>query len=205
MKLLFFGTGNQAKLDQMRRVLEAFDVKLVSAREIPLSGSPLEDGKTPVENAEKKARFYFAQTGLPSFAIDQGLYIDGLPPEEQPGVFVRRVKGRELSDEEMISHYCGLAAELGGKAKAHFVNAVCLVKSEDNVISYMGEDLSTTDFFLVDKPCKTRYSGYPIDSIAVDPKTGKYWAETDWLDKSTETEDRVNAGLRRFFRRALDL
>lgn len=41
----------------------------------------------------KKARAHVARTGLPTFAMDGGLYIDAFPPDKQPGVRVRRMVG----------------------------------------------------------------------------------------------------------------
>lgn len=41
---------------------------------------------------------------IPVFASDSGLYIEGIEAERQPGVHVRRVGGKELTDEEMIDY-----------------------------------------------------------------------------------------------------
>lgn len=48
-----------------------------------------------MENAKRKALHYYRALQRPVFSEDSGLYIQGLPKEEQPGVFVRRVGGRD--------------------------------------------------------------------------------------------------------------
>ena len=37
-----------------------------------------------------------------TISMDDGLYIENIPEELQPGLFVRRVNGKELNNEEMI-------------------------------------------------------------------------------------------------------
>jgi hypothetical protein len=48
---------------------------------------------------------YAAESGLPTLAEDESLYVDFLPKDQQPGVLVRRVGGRELTDQELIDHW----------------------------------------------------------------------------------------------------
>ena len=72
-----------------------------------------ENGNTPLENAEIKARAYFETFHMPVFSCDSGLYFDELKDEEQPGIHVRRVNGKELSDEEMTEYYASLAKKYG--------------------------------------------------------------------------------------------
>ena len=60
-----------------------------------------EDGDTPEKNAIKKAIAYYQASGLPSFAIDSGLEINGLSNKEQPdvlsGEFVPESKRSQIS------------------------------------------------------------------------------------------------------------
>ena len=115
MKILY-GTTNQGKLLAMKKSVEGLDIELIGLRdfgcELPVVN---ENGKTPLENAELKARAYFAAFHMPVFSCDSGLYFDELAEEEQPGIHVRRVGGKELTDDEMIAHYASLAERHGGK------------------------------------------------------------------------------------------
>ena len=101
MKILY-GTTNQGKLLAMKKSVEGLDIELISLRdakgELPEVN---ENGKTPLENAEIKARAYFEAFHMPVFSCDSGLYFDELAEEEQPGIHVRRIGGKELTDEEM--------------------------------------------------------------------------------------------------------
>ena len=60
-----------------------------------------EDGKNPLENAEIKARTYFEAFQIPVFSCDSGLYFDELQEDEQSGLHVRRINGKELTDDEI--------------------------------------------------------------------------------------------------------
>ena len=60
MKLLY-GTGNPAKLDAMRHRLAGLGIELIGLKDLGGVKQPeiIEDGKTPLENARKKAEAYF--------------------------------------------------------------------------------------------------------------------------------------------------
>ena len=50
---------------------------------------------------------------MPVIAGDSSVFVEGLAPEEQPGLYVRRANGRSLSDDEMIDRFIGIAKKLG--------------------------------------------------------------------------------------------
>ena len=58
------------------------------------------------------------------------LLIEELPEEKQPGTHVRRVNGKELSDEEMIEYYTGLVKEYGGKLTAKWVYGMVIYSGD---------------------------------------------------------------------------
>lgn len=127
MKLLY-GTGNPAKLSAMKSRLEKIDIELISLNELKAEGKTIpavpEDGKTPLENARQKAVAYYKAFKMPVFSCDSGLYFDCVPDEVQPGVHVRNVNGKCLSDEEMIEYYGGLVKQYGNLT-ARYKNAIC--------------------------------------------------------------------------------
>ena len=45
------------------------------------------------------------------------MYIEGIPEDKQPGVFVRRINGKRLNDEEMIDYYTNLVKTYGKDGK----------------------------------------------------------------------------------------
>ncbi|WP_288605698.1 non-canonical purine NTP pyrophosphatase [uncultured Treponema sp.] len=197
---LLYGTGNPAKLNAMKKRLSRVGITLVGLKdlggEIP---EVAEDGKTPLENARKKAVAYFEAFRIPVFSCDSGLYIDGVPENEQPGVHVRRVNGKVLSDEQMIVHYSSLAKKYGNPT-ARYRNAICFVEDEKHIYEAMEPFMGSSAFVLTSKPYPVMKKGFPLDSLSVDIKTGKYYYEFigNELDRLA-----VEDGFAEFFRKIL--
>lgn len=197
---MLYGTGNPAKLNAMKKRLSGLGITLVGLKdlgcEIP---EVVEDGKTPLENARKKAVAYFEAFRIPVFSCDSGLYIDGVPENEQPGVHVRRVNGKVLSDEQMIVHYSSLAKKYGNPT-ARYRNAICFVEDEKHIYEAMEPSMGSSAFILTSKPYPVMKKGFPLDSLSVDIKTGKYYYELtgNELDRLA-----VEDGFAEFFRKIL--
>lgn len=172
MKVLF-ATTNQAKVGKYKELLEKRGIELITINDLDFRLDVNENGKNAIENAYIKAKAYYDVTKIPTIGMDNCLFIEGLPEEKQPGTYVRRVNGRELTDEEMIEYYSNLVKEYGGRliAKWIFGMVVCNGK-ESREYSW-----SKGDFYLVDKPCEKRKPGYPLDSISVMPENNKYWLD----------------------------
>ncbi len=178
MKLLY-GTGNKAKLDAMRKRLDSLgmDLEVMGLKDLGTEVPSIpEDGATPLENAERKARAYYAAFHIPVFSCDSGLYIDGIPEELQPGVHVRRVNGKILNDEEMLAYYSGLAAKYGNLT-ARYRNAICLVKDNGHIYGAMEKSMESEPFLITAKPHAYGIlkEGFPLDCISLHWKTGKYY------------------------------
>lgn len=98
MKILY-GTTNNGKLQAMKTAVKPLDIELISLNDVDGELPSInESGITPLDNAEIKARAYYETFHMPVFSCDSGLYFDELKEEEQPGIHVRRVNGKELSD-----------------------------------------------------------------------------------------------------------
>ena len=199
---LIYGTGNPSKLKSMRRALAPLGITVIGVREL---GIPLpevdESGNTPLENARIKALAYFDVLQRPVFSCDSGLYVDGLPDAEQPGVHIRMVNGRRLDDDELLQHFIALAWRLGGRAKARYLNGICVVMSATEIYEHFGEDISGNVFYLVTTPHQRREEGFPLDSISVDIASGSYYYD------SVRPEGDVGIaemGFRAYFRSILD-
>ena len=146
MKILY-GTGNPAKLSAMKRRLEPLGIELIGLQDIKAMGRIIpdveENGVTPLENARLKAKAYYQAFQMPVFSCDSGLYFDNVPEEIQPGVHVRTVNGKYLSDEEMQAYYAGLAGKYGNLT-ARYCNAICFVTLSFRLCSFF---LPLTCFF----------------------------------------------------------
>lgn len=193
---ILYGTTNQGKLQAMKKSVEGLNVELICLkdleRELPVV---IEDGKTPLENAEIKARAYFEAFHMPVFSCDSGLYFDELPDEEQPGIHVRRVNEKELTDDEMIVHYASLAKKYGGRITGQYRNAIYFILDENHHYSSMDMSIATEPFILAAEPHQKRVPGFPLDSLSVDIATGKYYYDLEVKDVSTS----VDNGVRAFF------
>lgn len=203
MKLLY-GTGNPAKFASMKNRLLGLDIELISLLDIQAEGRGIpevpEDGDTPLENARQKAMGYYRAFQMPVFSCDSGLYFDGVPDELQPGVHVRNVNGKRLTDEEMLDYYTGLVKQCG-MLRARYWNAICLVMDEAHLFEAMEPSMASEPFLLTDIPHSTiRREGFPLDSISVDIHTGQYFY--DLPDIKTE-KLAVEDGFVLFFKKAL--
>ena len=200
MKILY-GTTNNAKIQVMKNAVASLDIELIGLGDMD-SELPniIENGKTPLENAEIKAKAYYEAFHIPVFSCDSGLYFDELQEDEQPGLHVRRVNGKELTDDEMIEYYGSLAEQHNGKITGRYRNAICFILDETNHYSSMDMSIATEPFILVQKPhSKQRVEGFPLDSLSIDIATGKYYYDLDVKEVSTSVED----GLRKFFEEIL--
>ncbi|MCM1087450.1 MAG: hypothetical protein NC419_04790 [Muribaculaceae bacterium] len=203
MKILY-GTGNPAKLAAMKSRLESLQIELIGLNEIAESGMDIpkvaEDGNTPLENARQKARAYYEAFHMPVFSCDSGLYFDNVPDSVQPGVHVRTIHGKSLSDEEMIAYYAGLAKQYGGLT-ARYKNAICFVMDENHSYEAMEPSMESEKFILVDTPhSAVRKKGFPLDSLSVDIRTNQYYY--DLADEKLE-QVAVEDGFLEFFQRVL--
>lgn len=196
---LLYGTGNPAKLQGMREALSPLDLEIVGLSDMDKAPPEVpENGNNPLENACEKALAYYRFYGVSVFSCDSGLYFDNVPNEEQPGINVRNIGGKRLSDPEMILYYALKAREYGGKLTARYKNAICLVLSENEIRKSMDESLWGEPFYIVGKPHEKRTEGFPIDSLSVDIASGKYY-----YDLPESVESNMNEGFRVFFENVL--
>lgn len=200
MKLLY-GTTNQAKLESMKRITESLDIEIIGLNDLK---QPLpvvnETGKDPLENAKIKARAYYEAFSMPVFSCDSGLYFDDLEESLQPGTHIRRVNGKELTDEEMIEHYSNLAKKHNNKLIGRYRNAICFIVDDKACFSSMDDSLATEPFMLVSKPHEKLVTGYPLDSLSVDIDSGKYYHD---LGEYSVDKSAIEQGFKAFFSKAL--
>ncbi len=188
MKVLF-ATTNQAKVGKYKKRLEEKGIELITINDLNFKLDIDENGKNAIENAYIKAKAYYDATQIPTIGMDNCLFIEELPEEKQPDTHVRRVNGKELTDEEMIQYYTNLAKEYGGKLTAKWVYGMVICNGQE-----MKEySWSKSNFYLVDKPCEKRNPGYPLDSISVMPENNQYWLElTDEGKKNSKDKNNTD-------------
>lgn len=128
------------KIYNMKRRLKGLPIEIVTPKDLNIKVDVVEDGNTAVENALKKAQAYYEETKIPTISGDSGLYIKNIPLEKQPGLFVRRVNGKELSDDEMIEYYASLLNTIGGKSISYYITGLALVDENGIVTTEIKED-----------------------------------------------------------------
>lgn len=87
---------NPKKLAELRDILSAQGIEVVSEADVGVDVEVEETGTTFYENACLKARAVMEATGLPAVADDSGLCVDAL--NGAPGVYSARYGGPELDD-----------------------------------------------------------------------------------------------------------
>jgi XTP/dITP diphosphohydrolase len=125
---LLLATGNQGKLVELTRILEAGQVKveLVSLAEFPGAPDVRETGATFAENALLKATAMAEFTGLPAVADDSGLCVDAL--NGMPGVLSARWSGQHGDDAANLWLVLGQLADVPEERRgAHFACTAALV------------------------------------------------------------------------------
>jgi XTP/dITP diphosphohydrolase len=197
MKILY-GTGNRAKLAHMRERLRVLDIEIIGLEDVKTGELPhiVESGNDPLANAIIKAEIYYNMFRMPVFSCDSGLYFPKLTEEVQPGVNVRNVNGKYLSDEEMIAHYSGLARK-HGDILARYKNAICMIIDDKIRFTSMSDDLSGESFIITSKPHIRREKGFPLDSLSMHIATGRYYYD---LENYKVDEVALDNGFVKFFK-----
>lgn len=190
MKKILFATNNQTKAKRFTKNLLKHDIEIVSLLDMNIKLDVEENGKDAIENALIKAKACFKMTKMTTLAMDDNLYLENVPNDKQPGMYVRRVNGKRLTDEEMIEYYTNLAKEYGenGKITARWVYGIALiVNGEEYTYTW-----SKNDFYIVDKPSDIVEPGYPLNTISINKKLNKYFTELTEEDKLSIKEDESN-------------
>ena len=198
---ILYGTTNQAKLDSMKRITKVLGIEIIGLKDV---NQPLphieESGKNPLENAKMKAEAYYKAFSMPVFTCDSGLYFDNMEEALQPGTHIRRVNGKELTDEEMIEYYSGLAKSHDDRLIGRYRNAIYFILDDETKFFGMDESLATEPFLLVGKPHEKRIKGFPLDSISVDLASGKYYYD---IEEKSVDQSAVLQGFKAFFEKVL--
>ena len=189
---VLIGTTNPSKAQRFADLLKDCEVEFVTLSDLKIEEEPEETGRTPEENAIIKAEFYgrFFDRVI---CNDSGLYFEelALSDERQPGLHVRTpLGGKRLNDEEMIDYYAKLAAALGGKVTAYYLDGIA-VYNQGKISSFMDEKMAkeTGSFYMVEKPSEKRQEGWPLDSLSKYKDNDNYF-----VDNGNESKENIIIG-----------
>ena len=192
MKKLIFATNNPTKAKRFSNGLTAKGIEVQSLKDVNIKLNVEENGDTAIENALIKARECYLKLKEPVIAMDDSLYLENVPDEKQPGLYVRRVAGKSLSDDEMIKYYTNLVKEFGknGKIDCKWIYGLAVIDKNGNESTYTWEKVG---IYMVDKVNSTINPGYPLNSITKYKYIDKYLTETTEkdLEKIEVNEDDV--------------
>lgn len=186
LKTVLFATENESKAKRFRDELLKNDIKMLTVNDISEKIEVVENGNNAIENAILKAKAYAKKINMPIFAMDDNLFIEGIPEDKQPGMYVRRVNGKRLTDKEMIEYYSSLAHQYGqnGKLVSRWVYGMAVINN-DEISTY---SWSNQDFYLIDKASPNIKPGYPLDSISIDKDLNKYVCDITKEEKVKENK-----------------
>lgn len=181
MNKLTMGTTNAAKIDQLNDCLLPIGINVVGVKDKSVLPKVDEDGKTVSENAEKKAIAYSKALGERVISMDNALYIDGLPEEQQPGIHVRRINGVDTNDDdELLNHFQKLIASLGQTITGHWEFGICIADPDGRT----WETVIISPRIFTSARSNSMVPSYPLESIQIDPKTGKYISEMSETERA---------------------
>ena len=183
MKQIVFATTNPTKAKRFSKGLSKYDIEVLSLKDLNLKLDSDENGNNAIENALIKARECYELTKLPSMGMDDTLYLENVPEDKQPGLFVRRVNGKILTDDEMLEHYTKLVKEYGvdGKLNCRWIYGLAVIDEfgKENTYTWYKDN-----FYMVDTISDKINPGYPLNSISKYKGIDKYF--TDITDEDTK-------------------
>ena len=184
MKQIIFATGNESKSQRFSKGLKKYDIEVLSLKDKNISLDVEENGSTAIENATIKARACYKLTHMGTIGMDDTLYLEGVPEDKQPGLFVRRVNGKTLTDEEMIEHYVELVNKYGisGKLNCQWIYGLCVINEQGEEHTYTWKK---DNFYMTNKVSKIINKGYPLNSISKYKTLDKYFSEITEEDKNS--------------------
>ncbi len=187
---VLFATGNESKALRFKDGLLKRKIEIITINDLDKEIEVVENGANAIENALIKARSYAKEIDIPVFAMDDNLYIENIPEDKQPGMYVRRVNGKRLTDEEMLEYYSNLAHTYAtdGKLTCRWVYGIAVINNKKESTYTWSKD----DFYLVDKPTSKIDPGYPLNSISVNKKLNKYFTDMTSEDKENVKEDETD-------------
>lgn len=176
MKKIVFATNNPTKAKRFSKGLKRYDIEVLCLKDLDINIDVEENGTTAIENALIKARACYSETNMPSMGMDDTLYLEGVPDDLQPGLFVRRVNGKTLNDEEMLTHYTNLVKEYGfdGKIDCKWIYGLAVIDENGNESTYTW---NKDNFYMVDSISEKINPGYPLNSISKYKKIDKYFTD----------------------------
>jgi len=136
MKIVF-ASRNEGKLNEIKSMLADTKVELISLTDYYGIPEIVEDGKSFLENALKKAKIISGITGETVLADDSGLTVNVLNGE--PGIYSSRYAGEKATDDENNAKLLGKLKNVPPeKRTASFHCVLVLYQADGSFESFAG-------------------------------------------------------------------
>jgi XTP/dITP diphosphohydrolase len=133
MKIVF-ASGNEGKVREIREMLEGMGIELVSLSNYSHVSEIVEDGKSFLENALKKAKIVSEFTGETVLADDSGLQVEVLGGE--PGIYSARYAGEKATDAENNAKLLAKLKKIPQEKRTAFFSCVLVLYKTDGSYDY---------------------------------------------------------------------
>ena len=134
MKLII-ASNNAHKIYEIKKILSGKFDEIISLREAGIDHETVEDGKTFMENALKKAREIAEIAGECALADDSGICVDAL--DGAPGIYSARFSGEHGNDEEN-NRLLLRKIQHAPDRSAHYTCAIALVYPDGHSVEAEG-------------------------------------------------------------------
>ena len=152
MKLII-ASNNKHKIYEIKKILGEKFESIQSLKEAGIDHETVEDGKTFLENARKKALEISEIAGCAALADDSGICADAL--DGAPGIYSARFSGGHGNDEDNNKLLIARLADKNDKS-AHYTAAVVLAYPDGKTVEAEGYMYGR----IIDTPRGERGFGY---------------------------------------------
>ena len=180
---IVIASTNTGKVQIYSLICNELGLYYTTLKELNVNIDVQETGKTEEENAVLKAKAYHEVTKLPVLVNDSGLVIEKFKPDDQPGVFVHRYGGGELTDEDMIKIYAQKLKDVGGESDSYFKIALAICNSAGQIHTKIFKSYR----YMISKPSNRIIKGLPLRSLDFNKELGKYWSEMS-IEEANQAE-----------------
>lgn len=179
MKKIVIASSNQGKIDEFKKIFEAFDCQVLSKAQVGLEDlEVVEDAPTLEGNSEKKARAIWERVKAPVLADDTGLFVEALGG--RPGLYTARYAGEGCSPKDnrvkLLGELEGLALE---ERKADFITSLVIIDQEGQ--SHLAQGICPGYISLEERG----QGGFGYDSVFIPEGYKETFAELDPEIKNT--------------------
>ena len=168
---LLFASNNKGKIKEIQAFASKLAIEILSPQDLGISIEVVEDGRTFIENATKKAQAYLPLVDESFYVIgdDSGIEIPALGGE--PGVYTRRWAGYEMTDQEIVKYCLEKMRHLSGEdRKATFKTVLALGRGSDDFQYFEGQ----LDGVITEQPdVRPIQPGMPFRNIFLIPEVNK--------------------------------